>query len=77
MARPERGAWGKLKKVVRYMLGRKAVVWQYRWQDEVQYLETKSDSDWRGNREDRKSSSGGVIFLGGHCIKAWSSTQGP
>ena len=48
MARPRKGAWRKLKKVVRYMLGRKAVLWQYRWQDEVEFLETKSDSDWGG-----------------------------
>ena len=76
MARPKVGAWKKLKKVVRYLLGRKAVVWQYRWQEEAEYLEAKSDSDWGGNREDRKSTSGGVIFLGGHCVKTWSSTQG-
>ena len=76
MARPRKGAWRKLKKVVRYMLGRKAVLWQYRWQDEVEFLETKSDSDWGGSRDDRKSTSGGVVFLGSHCTRCWSSTQG-
>ena len=40
MARPKKGAWAKLKKIVRYMLGRKAVLWQYHWQDEVECLET-------------------------------------
>ena len=76
MARPRRGAWRRLKKVVCYLLGREAVVWRYRWQDEVSKLITKSDSDWGGSRDDRRSTSGGVIMLGSHCIKTWSSTQG-
>ena len=76
MTRPTRGAWRRLKKTVRYMLGVKAVVWQYGWQDEAEYMLTKSDSDWGGGREDRRSTSGGVIMLGGHCIKTWSKTQG-
>ena len=29
MAKPKRGAWTRLKKVVRYILGREAVVWKY------------------------------------------------
>ena len=76
MARPTQGAWKRLKKVVRYLLGRSAVTWQYCWQDEADYMSTKSDSDWGGSRGDRRSTSGGVIMLGRHCIKTWSSTQG-
>ena len=33
------------------------------------------DSDWGGGKE-RKSTSGGVWSLGGHCIKTWSASQG-
>ena len=29
MARPKRGAWRRLKKVVKYVAGRRAVVWRY------------------------------------------------
>ena len=29
-----------------------------------------------GSREDRKSTSGGVLMLGAPCVKTWSSTQG-
>ena len=36
----------------------------------------KTDSDWAGDRQSRKSTSGGVIKLGKHCIKTWGSTQG-
>ena len=32
MAKPRWGSWGKLKRVVRYLVGRRAVVWHYDWQ---------------------------------------------
>ena len=34
-----------------------------------------ADSDWGGTVRDRRSTSGGVWMLGGHCIKTWSATQ--
>ncbi len=34
-----------------------------------------TDSDWAGCHEARKSTNGGVIVWGGHCLKSWSSTQ--
>ena len=34
------------------------------------------DSDWGGDRFSRKSTSGGAICLGRHCLRTWSSTQG-
>ena len=33
------------------------------------------DSDWAGDRATRRSTSGGIIRLGDHCLKTWSSTQ--
>ena len=33
------------------------------------------DSEWAGDRDTRKSTSGGIVRLGSHCIKTWSSTQ--
>ena len=38
-------------------------------------MDVWTDSDWAGDRDERKSTSGGVVRLGSHCIKAWSSTQ--
>ena len=35
-----------------------------------------TDSDWGGDKRDRKSTLGGVWMLGKHCIKMWSATQG-
>ncbi len=34
MANPTRASWKALKKVVRYLTGRKSMVWEYPWQDE-------------------------------------------
>ena len=34
-----------------------------------------TDTDYAGCAKTRKSTSGGVIMIGGHMIKSWSSTQ--
>ena len=34
-----------------------------------------TDSDWAGEVESRKSTSGGVMQLGSHVLKTWASTQ--
>ena len=46
MAKPLRGSWGKMKKIARYLVGRKRVLWVYRWQDEPGYCYVATDSDW-------------------------------
>ena len=58
------------------MVGRKRVVWEFVWQEEVGGVHVFADSDWGGDRVSRKSSSGGAIMLGQHCLRTWSSTQG-
>ena len=47
----------------------------YPWQGETDELRTFSDSDFAGCRRTAKSTSGGVVMLGNHYIKSWSSTQ--
>lgn len=76
MANPARGAWKRLKKVIRLVKTRQAVVWEFPWQEEGQELITYADSDWGGRRGSRKSTSGGIVMLGKHCVKTWSSIQG-
>ena len=34
-----------------------------------------SDSDWAGCSRTAKSTSGGAIQIGRHCVRSWSSTQ--
>ena len=76
MAAPTRSSWSKMKRLARYLVTRKAVVFLYPWQDEGCPMALFVDSDWAGCRKTRRSTSGGVIMIGGHCIKAWSHTQG-
>ena len=38
------------------------------------WIDVQVDSDWAGN-EDRKSTSGGIILIGGVGVKHWSRTQ--
>jgi hypothetical protein len=78
MACPSQASWKKLKVLARFLLERETVVWQFAWQDDVDLvLRVFSDSDWAGCRKTRRSTSGGVLVLGSHCLKTWSSTQAP
>ena len=76
MSSPKVGSWKTFKKVARFLVRRQRVVWRFEWQSEVDTVETYSDSDWGGRVGSRKSTSGGALLLGKHCIKTWSSTQG-
>ena len=38
-------------------------------------MEVWTDSDFAGNRKNRKSTSGGVLFHGKHLLKSWSTNQ--
>ena len=76
MANPVRGGWKRFKKTSRFLRGREAVIWEFPWQDECKEVHAYGDSDWGGRRGSRKSTSGGLVMLGKHCIKTWSSTQG-
>jgi hypothetical protein len=78
MAKPTQDSWRKLKILARFVLEREAVVWQFEWQDGVDLvLRVFSDSDWAGCRRTRRSTSGGAVLLGSHCLRTWSSTQAP
>ena len=35
----------------------------------------RTDADWAGCRRARKSTSGGSISIGEHCIKTWATIQ--
>jgi hypothetical protein len=65
-----------LKRLGRYLLGKPRVVTKYNYQEAYKSVVIWSDSDWAGCKETRKSTSGGVLQLGGHTVKTWSTTQG-
>ena len=45
------------------------------YQNNVQKISAWSDTDWAGCKLTRKSTSGGVIRLGNHILKSYSTTQ--
>ena len=76
MAKPKVGSWKRMKKIARYLVNRKRIIWQFKWQDSENKFHVCGDSDWGGRTGSRKSTSGGVWMIGAHCIKTWSVTQG-
>ena len=64
-----------LRDWLRYLLGKPRTVLVYGYQHKQQFLDTWTDTDFAGCRSERKSTSGGLIMHGSHCLKSWSSTQ--
>jgi len=75
MAEPKEIDWKILKRVARYLIGAPRAVQTFKWQGAPTLITTYTDSDWAGDRSTRKSTSGGVMCVGYHMIKSWSSTQ--
>ena len=63
--------------MARFLVGVKSVEWEFPWQgeDEARELRVFCDSDWAGCWETRRSTSGGVLMLGRHPLRTWSTTQ--
>ena len=78
MSQPKHEDWAKLKRIGRYLIHRPRMVQVMEWtySDSKPKVEAWGDSDWAGCRVSRKSTSGGVIAIGQHVLKAYSSTQG-
>ena len=58
----------------RYLLGHKRMVDAYPFQ-QAEGVDVYSDTDWSGCLRTRRSTSGGCITIGKHCIRTWSSMQ--
>ena len=65
----------RIKRMLRYIKGKRRASYLYRWQNCPDKIEVYSDSDWAGCHETRRSTSGGVAMRGSHLIHQWSSTQ--
>ena len=68
MADPRRGDEVILKRVLRYLKGNPRSVYRYPWGGDMTDLALYTDSDWAGDKEKRRSTSGGVIIYGGHLV---------
>ena len=75
MAKPTRAHWHKLKRFGRYLVDNRRTITRYDWQGHESEVTGYADSDRVGCRVTGKSTSGGVIMIGGHFIKVSSRTQ--
>ena len=75
MALPRQSDIKKAKRLGRYLLGRPRYVMKFTFQSQVHAVNIFTDLDWAGDKVTRKSTSGGILQLGNHCLKSWSSTQ--
>ena len=77
MAKPVSSDCKKLVRLARYLKGAPRCVWKFDWHKagESSPPAGYSHSDWAGDRKTGKSTSGGVVMIGRHLVKAWSRTQ--
>jgi hypothetical protein len=75
MADPSVSDWPAVKRLARYLAGVPRKVTKYSLQKIPEKIVIWTDSHYAGCSRTRKSTSGGVVMFGGHCLKTWSSTQ--
>ena len=72
---PNRDSYVKLKRVCRYLIGLPRLVYIYNWQETPAAIDVYTDTDFAGCKTTRRSTSGGTVLFGSHCIRHWSTTQ--
>ena len=64
-----------MKRLLRYLKGAPRAVLHFKYQDKPKSLTVWVDSDFAGCEKTRKSTSAGVILMGGHMVKSWANNQ--
>ena len=64
-----------LKRLVRYLLGCRRLVWKVEFQQMTQQITTFVGTDFAGCLSTRRSTSGGAAMRGQHLVRHWSATQ--
>ncbi len=75
MSKPEAGDLRRARRLGRYLKDNSKVVFSYKFRKLPETFVVWSDTDFAGCRRTRRSTSGGVITFGSHCLKTCSSTQ--
>ena len=70
MSSPTTGSWARIERMPKYFKGKPRLVWKFGWQDSGASFDVYTDANWAGCRRTRKSTSGGCIMIGDHCIKS-------
>ena len=64
-----------LKRMVRYLVHYPRLFWHYKWGQGGEHIDAYCDTDFAGCRKARRSTSGGVLAMGGRILRHWSTTQ--
>jgi hypothetical protein len=76
VAQPTMADFLAMKKLLRYLQGTRAayleLIGELGAHDEITAY---ADADWASNSCDRRSTSGGVVLVGGALVQSWSRTQ--
>ena len=75
MSSPNQQSFAKLKRLNRYLKRERQWRQVFEYAELAEELAAFTDSDWAGCKETQKSSSAGVLMLGGHTVKAYTRTQ--
>ena len=75
MSSPTEADAQKLKRLGRYLLGKPRMVLNFNYQNHISFLDSRVDTDHAGCIKTRKSTNGGALMYGNHCLKSWSTTQ--
>ena len=75
MAAPRKSNYEKLVRIAKYLVERKRCVVKYGYQKQAYGINCFGDFDFAGQLKTRKGASGGMMCLGDHAVKTWSSTQ--
>ena len=76
-AAPANSSHQRLKRLARFLIDARRLVYKYDWQDSATASELTVfvDTDFAGCRVTRRSTNGGTMMRGSHCLKHWSTTQ--
>ena len=72
---PSIRSWSRLKRLVRYLKQAPRLVLNYPWQKPTGLINACVDTDFAGCRVTRRSTSGGVLMNGAHCIRHRPATH--
>jgi hypothetical protein len=75
MSSPTTGSLRRLVGIGRFLKNHPRLVWRFPMQSRQSGVIVRTDAHWAGCRRARKSTSGGSISIGEHCIKTWAKTQ--
>ena len=77
MSKPCERSLVRIRRLVRYLIGvpRMALSFSRQQGVDLSTIHVHTDSDWAGCTLTRKSTSGGILSIGGGIVKSWSKTQ--